>query len=132
MPDRQRGVVAKWLNHKGIGFITPEGQEESENDILVHFSQIKQESEDGFKSLQHGSTVEYDLEKDPKNEDKMVAMNVTGPEGADCEARVKGEKKGEKKGGKKGKGKGGKKGKGKGKKGKGKSKDAEDDEEEEE
>ena len=40
---RKTGTVAKWLNHKGIGFITPEGQESVEGqDISVHFEQIKQ------------------------------------------------------------------------------------------
>lgn len=55
--EKQTGTVAKWLNHKGIGFITPEGEEEGKNDILVHYEQIKQETEDGFKSLQQGSKV---------------------------------------------------------------------------
>jgi len=97
MPQRNTGTVAKWLNHKGIGFITPEGQESKEGeDILVHFQQIKQESEDGFKSLAQGATVEYDLEADPKNADKKIAVNVTGVDGADCEARRKGKGKGKK------------------------------------
>lgn len=104
MPERQTGHVAKWLNHKGIGFITPDGQEEGENDVLVHFGQIKQESDDGFKSLEQGAKIEFELETDPKNPEKKIAVNVTGPDGADCPPR------------KKGKGKG-KKGKGKGKKG---------------
>ena len=69
----------------GIGFITPDGEEEGENDILVHYEQIKQETEDGFKSLQAGSKVEYELAEDPKNADKQIAVKVTGPEGADCE-----------------------------------------------
>ncbi len=57
---RVTGTVAKWLNHKGIGFITPEGQTSEEGkDILVHFSELKQESEDGFKSLEAGSTVSF-------------------------------------------------------------------------
>jgi len=122
--ERQTGTVAKWLNHKGIGFITPEGVESKEgenNDILVHYQQIKQESEDGFKSLNQGATVEFDLEEDPKNSEKKVAVNVTGVDGADCEAKKKG----------KGKGKG-RKGKGKGKKGKGKKAKKEDGDEEEE
>jgi len=118
---REKGVVAKWLNHKGIGFITPDGEEEGENDILVHFEQIKQETEDGFKSLQAGSKVEYELAEDPKNADKQIATKVTGPDGADCERKGKGKSKG--------KGKGGK-GKGKGKKGKGKKGDDDDDDEE--
>ena len=55
---RETGTVAKWLNHKGIGFITPQGQEPEEGkDILVHFSELKQETADGFKSLEAGSTV---------------------------------------------------------------------------
>jgi hypothetical protein len=37
---RQTGTVAKWLNHKGIGFITPEGETEGENDVLVHFQKV--------------------------------------------------------------------------------------------
>merc|ERR1712087_833567 len=107
MVNRQNGVVAKWLNHKGIGFITPAGSEEGDNDILVHFSEIQQETGDGFKSLKQGSAVEYDLQDDPKNADKKIAVKVSGPGGVDCEPRVKGERKGKGKGGKgKGKGKG--------------------------
>jgi len=128
---RHTGKVAKWLNHKGIGFITPnEGGDGS--DILVHFEQIKQESEDGFKSLQVDSTVEYELMPDPKNSEKMIACKVTGEGGADCQPKVKGKGKG--KWGNKpksGESSGGSppgspssrpKGKGKGKKGKGKGK----------
>lgn len=103
---RETGTVAKWLNHKGIGFITPDGQESKEGeDILVHYMQIKQSSEDGFKSLAEGTKVEYELQTDPKDGSKQIAVNVTGIDGADCEAKVKGQ----------GKGKGKRKGKGKGK-----------------
>jgi len=102
---KEKGTVAKWLNHKGIGFITPEGKEEGDEDILVHYAQIQQNTEDGFKSLNQGSAVEYDTETDPKDSSKQVAVNVTGPDGADCEPKAKGKGKG-------------KKGKGKGKKGK--------------
>jgi len=128
MPQRHTGTVAKWLNHKGIGFITPDGEEpDSGKDILVHFQQIKQSSDDGFKSLEQGSAVEYELEADPKNAEKQIAVNVTGPEGEDCKPKPKGMGKGKGKGKKgKGKGKKGKKGKGKGKK------NSDDDEEEEE
>jgi len=116
MPERQVGTVAKWLNHKGIGFITPEGcepvtEDDKSNDILVHYMQIKQASEDGFKSLETGAKVEYDLETDPKNPDKKIAVNVTGDGGEDCAAKKKGAGKGGKR-----KGKGRRKGKGKGKK----------------
>jgi len=120
MANREKGTVAKWLNHKGIGFITPQGEEEGANDYLVHYTSIKQESEDGFRSLEHGSIVEYDLQEDPRNPEKKVAVNVTGEGGADCIPRTRNESKGGKGGKSKGKGKGdGKKGKkGKGKKGK--------------
>lgn len=111
MPDRFEGTVAKWLNHKGIGFITPEGAEakkegeDESNDILVHYMQIKQNSEDGFKSLEQGSKVSYELEPDPKNPQKKIAVNVTGVDGGDCAPKKKGQ--GKRKGGKgKGKGKG--------------------------
>jgi len=118
MPEDQRhtGVVAKWLNHKGIGFITPDGEGEGAGDILVHYGQIKQASEDGFKSLEQGSKVEYSLEADPKNPEKKIAVNVTGVDGEDCLPKRKGKGKG------KGGGKRSSKGKGKGKKGKGKGK----------
>jgi len=116
--ERYTGVVAKWLNHKGIGFITPDENEDNTGDILVHFKQIKQESDDGFVSLEQGSKVEFELEADPKDGSKQVAVNVTGIDGEDCSAKKKGSSKGKGKGkGKKGKGKGkGRKGKGKGKK----------------
>ncbi|CAD7941471.1 unnamed protein product [Amoebophrya sp. A120] len=141
---RHTGVVVKWLNHKGIGFITPDSVKENEkgdgdadsnaSDILVHFQHIQQTSGDGFKSLQNGSQVEYDLEDDPKHPgEKMIAINVTGPGGVDCTPKRKGGQGGgasspegnkpKNNNGKKGKGKGkkGKKGKGKGKGGYGAS-----------
>lgn len=45
----------KWFNaEKGFGFIeTEEG-----NDVFVHFSAIQQ---DGFKSLDEGQSVEFDI-----------------------------------------------------------------------
>uniref|UniRef100_A0A7S1ZB96 RRM domain-containing protein n=1 Tax=Trieres chinensis TaxID=1514140 RepID=A0A7S1ZB96_TRICV len=86
--SRQTGIVAKWLNHRGIGFITPDGQDsEVGKDLLVHYSNVKQETADGFKSLAEGSAVEFETMEDPKNPGKMVATNVTGPDGVDCEKR---------------------------------------------
>ena len=58
---------------------------------MVHHSQIKQSSENGgdgdstFKTLQVGSRVEFETATDPKNPDKMIAINVTGIGGGDCE-----------------------------------------------
>lgn len=122
MTVKNTGVVANWLNFKGIGFITPDGAKEGDKDILVHYSSIKQESTDGFKSLKIGSKVEYKVDSDPRDAEKQVATDVTGEDGADCEPREKG----------KGKGKGkGRKGKGRKGKGKGAKKEEAEDEEEE-
>ena len=89
---KKQGTVVKWLNHRGIGFIQADGQEsEIGKDLLVHHSHIKQSGENGesgdstFKTLQTGSRVEFDTAQDPKNPDKMIAINVTGIGGGDCE-----------------------------------------------
>ncbi|TCO78078.1 cold-shock protein [Marinisporobacter balticus] len=49
--------VVKWFNsEKGFGFISVEG----EDDVFVHFSAIQG---DGFKALDEGQSVEFEVEK---------------------------------------------------------------------
>ena len=61
--------VVKWFNSsKGYGFITNDANGE---DVFVHFSAINGE---GFKSLEEGQAVTYDLTEGARG---MQAANVT-------------------------------------------------------
>jgi CspA family cold shock protein len=53
--------TVKWFNEsKGFGFITPAG---GGDDVFVHFSAIQGS---GFKTLQEGQSVNFEVEKGPK------------------------------------------------------------------
>lgn len=54
-----RGKIKWFSNQKGYGFITPE----SGKDVFVHFSAIQG---DGYKSLEEGQEVEFEIEEGPK------------------------------------------------------------------
>ena len=61
-----QGVV-KWFNaQKGFGFLTSQSGE----DVFVHFSVIQSE---GYKSLEAGQSVQFDVESSPKG---LKAANV--------------------------------------------------------
>ena len=63
---REKGTV-KWFNGaKGYGFI----QRSTGEDVFVHFSAIQ---ENGYRTLNEGETVEFDLLKGPKG---FQAANV--------------------------------------------------------
>jgi cold shock protein len=52
--------TVKWFNaQKGFGFITGEDGK----DVFAHFSQIKSE---GYKSLEEGQKVTFDVAQGPK------------------------------------------------------------------
>ena len=67
MEGRVRGVV-KWFDAaKGYGFI----QREEGKDIFVHYSAIQS---DGYRSLNEGDTVEFEIVQGDRGEQ---AQNVT-------------------------------------------------------
>ena len=62
--------TVKWFNNsKLFGFITPD---DGSADVFVHFSAI---ASDGFRTLEEGQAVSYDVETGPKG---PQASNVTG------------------------------------------------------
>merc|ERR1712054_626439 len=76
-PGKKTGTV-KWFDTtKGYGFIaTPDGP-----DVFVHQTSILME---GFRSLEDGEAVEFDIVED---RGRIKAANVTGPNGARVRGR---------------------------------------------
>ncbi len=63
--------TVKWFNaEKGYGFIS---NDENGEDVFVHFSAIVA---DGYKTLNEGQKVTFETEADPKNSEKLRAVNV--------------------------------------------------------
>lgn len=62
-----KGTVKWFNNQKGYGFIS----DEAGNDVFVHYTGLNME---GFKSLEEGQEVEYDVTEGAKG---PQAVNVT-------------------------------------------------------
>lgn len=69
MPEKLTGFC-KWFDpRKGYGFLSVEDHE----DIFVHFSNIEM---DGYKKLDQGDFVEFELIENSENEKGPEAINV--------------------------------------------------------
>lgn len=64
---RSTGKVKWFSQEKGYGFI----QQDSGQDVFVHHSQIQSQ---GFRTLNEGERVEFDVIEEPKG---LKAQNVT-------------------------------------------------------
>lgn len=67
---KQTGKV-KWFNeNKGYGFIL----QDNGRDVFVHYSEIRQE---GFRTLNEGELVEYELTDGPKGPQAKNVVRTT-------------------------------------------------------
>lgn len=63
--------TVKWFSaEKGYGFIS---NDDGSGDVFVHFSAIQGT---GYRTLNEGQKVTYDVEPDPKNSSKLRAVDV--------------------------------------------------------
>jgi len=64
-----KGKVKWFSNQKGYGFITPEEGE----DVFVHHSAIQG---DGYKTLEEGQEVEFEVTTGPKGEQATNVVKI--------------------------------------------------------
>ena len=66
-----RGTVKWFSNQKGYGFVSPEG---GAKDVFVHYSAVQG---DGFRTLNEGDTVEFEVITGPKGEQAANVRKVS-------------------------------------------------------
>ncbi len=64
-----KGTVKWFSNQKGYGFITPEDGK----DVFVHHSAIQG---DGYKTLEEGQKVEFEIQKGPKGDQAVDVVKI--------------------------------------------------------
>jgi CspA family cold shock protein len=74
--QRDTGTVKWFSSEKGYGFI----KREDGSDVFVHHSGI---SGDGFKSLNEGEPVEFEILQEPKGLKAYNVVRLDAPEGGD-------------------------------------------------
>ena len=72
------GTVKFFNEHKGYGFIAPDG---GGNDAFVHVTAVERA---GMRSLRENQRISYDLQQD--NRGKMSAVNLKSPEEVEAPA----------------------------------------------
>ena len=65
----EKGTVKWFSNQKGYGFISPE----SGDDVFVHHSEIQG---DGYKSLEEGQKVEFNITDGPKGDQATSVVKL--------------------------------------------------------
>ena len=70
----KQGTVKWFDSKKGYGFISEAESNDDDKDYFVHFSEIKS---DGFKTLNEGQKVSFDIGESTKG---LVATNVNATE----------------------------------------------------
>ena len=70
MANRIRGIVKWFSSQKGYGFITPAN---GGKDVFVHFSAVQAE---GYKELNEGQDVEFEVTTGPKGEQAADVRKV--------------------------------------------------------